>query len=286
VDVAQLKEHLHMREGGPFVAGGVEGDVGEIEGKLATVGYITGSVRATLRLPDGPSFATEQALIEATSGGQTGTVVPVQVLYTLAPGPQARLGGIFIHGNFRTRSRTLLQEMNARVGQPINLAAVGAARRSLRNLNLFHGVQLTPAHSSLGAAHTWLVLAVEERNVRTLEAVGAFSSDFRFSVGADFKDANVLGRAMLLTLSARLANANNLLWHPLRIGDQDLLEARLRAPHPFGLPLTAEASTLYRYRDVASYRERRLTGQAALIKPLLNPLSCRLCPEVTGRLIY
>jgi outer membrane protein assembly factor BamA len=72
----------------------------------------------------------------------------------------------------------------------------------------------------------------------------------------------------------------------LRLGDQDLLEARLRAPHPFGLPLTAEASTLYRYRDVASYRERRLTGQAALIKPLLNPLSCRLCPEVTGRLTY
>ena len=286
VDVAQLKKHLKMRAGGPFVSGGIESDVSDIEGKLATLGYITASVQATLSLPSGPSFATEQALIEATRGNTTGTAVPVSVRYTLAPGPQARLGGIFIHGNFRTRSRTLLQEMNTRVGQPINLAAVGAARRSLRNLNLFNAVQLTPAHSSLGTSHTWLVLAVEERNVRSLEAVGAFSSDFRFSVGADFKDANVLGRAMLLTLTARLANANNLAWHPLRIGDQDLLEARLRAPHPFGWPLTTEASAMYRYRDVHSYRERRLTGQAALIKPVLSQMTCRLCPDVTTRLTY
>lgn len=299
IDAQSLKKRLQMQDGGPFVLGGIDNDLGDIESRLATHGYITSDVKARMTLPDGRSFDNEQALVQATAvaertvavpadeaAQQLQAVVPITVTYTLTPGPQARLGGIFIHGNFRTRSSTLLQEMNAAVDRPINLAAVGAARRSLRNLNLFNAVQLTPAHSSLGTSRTWLVLAVEERNVRTLEAVGAFSSDFRFSLGADFKDANVFGRAMLLTLTARLSNAHNLAWRPLRIGDQDLLEARLRAPHPFGLKINAEASVLYRYRDVASYRERRLTGMAAVSKPVLHRLRCSICPDVTTRLAY
>jgi outer membrane protein assembly factor BamA len=268
INAGELLPRLEQRAQKPFLLDRAHNDGQEIQAFLASKGYTNVSVEDDIDVPkDDPT-------------------APVTIKHHIHLGPKARIGGMFIRGNMRTSRHILVQEMHSRPGDPLDLAALGLARRRLRSFNIFNTVQLSPLSPQADDPTTWLLLALEERDVKTLDGVASFSSDYRFSVGADYRDRNLFGRTMLLTVQLRLSDASELISPKLRIGNQDLLSINLKAPHPFGLPFDADAQLLYRYLDVTEYRERRMGGIASIGRPLLLRTACKLCPSVAGKLGY
>lgn len=271
-----LQEELKLQPGGPFSAQTVERDVQTLQTALFRQGYLHAQVEAQLH------GAVTDAKAELKTPGKT---QQTDIVYVINAGRQSRFGGMLISGNFRTRSSTLQQELHLSPGAPLDLLGVGSARRSLRGLNIFHNVALSPKTPYPAGNDDWLMLRLEERDVRTLDGLAAFSSDYRFAIGAELRDANVLGRAMQLNLQVRLANVSKVFPYA-RIGDQDIIEAQLRAPHPFGLPFLAEGQALYRHQSVKGYMEKRIGGMVAVSRPLLSSDDCTYCVNLSGRLAY
>jgi hypothetical protein len=121
-----------------------------------------------------------------------------------------------------------------------------------------------------------------------------------FTVGADYRDRNLFGRAVRLDVQLRWSNASLLRrdqpgdpppadgkvpsW--ARIGNADRVQVVLRAPEPFGFPAGVEGVALYNLEDKPLFFERRVATTARLLRDLLDREDCRRCPGVSASLGY
>lgn len=259
-------EHLALKQGAPYVPGKLESDAQELHAQLASHGFMNATIDSKAETM--PNSAD------------------MRVVFDINAGQAQKLGGLIVRGNFRTKPSVIAQELGLNIDAPLNVTALGAARRRLRAFNIFNSLQLTPLATVPPSTQTWVLVGVEELDVRNLDAVLAFSTDVLLSVGADYRDRNVFGRAIGLDITVRLSNASEVVAPTMRIGNMDKFEAKLRAPHPFGLPFDAEGTGFYDYQDLELYRYRRVGGTGALIRTLLPRGACEGCPSIVGRLGY
>jgi outer membrane protein assembly factor BamA len=268
VDLDGLVGRLRLREGAPFVDESLGDDHREILATLAAHGYTRGDVERDMMRP---------------AAGEGGDVI---IHYTVHAGPKSRFGGALVRGNFRTSTRLIEEQLRLNAGDDLDLVALGDARRRLRALGPFASVELVPLDAWRGEEETWLLVEVQERDVRTFDGVFAFSTDDRFTVGADYRDRNLFGRAVRLDLRLRLGRVFGDIHPWLRIGNADRFEGHVRAPRPFNVPFDVEASTFYRHEDRPTYREERLGIGAGAVRQLARRSDCRFCPDVIGTLRY
>lgn len=268
VDVRKLETGLRLVEGAPFASSRLDDDRRQVLATLGANGYIHADARLeTVSLGE----------------GDTGDVV---LRYRIHPGARASFDGLFVRGNFRTSRAVIDEALGLTPGAPLDLVAVGRARRRLRDLGIFTSVDLRPAGARRVSGGTWLLAAVQERTGRSADAVLAFATDELLSVGADYLDINLFGRAIRFETQLRLSNASAPFGErcggPVgetsrfdlrcgRIGNRDLAQVMLRAPRPEGLPFDVEATTVYDYQDKPLYRERRLGLSAAVIRAFESP---------------
>ncbi len=257
---------LALRPGAPFVPEHLDDDRRAMAALLAENGY---------------SHATLEQEVEGGEGDG-----PVKLRYVIDAGPRANFAGVLVLGNFRTDEGLIEQEIGLDAGAPLDLSAIGGARRRLRELGIFGSVDLAPLGTWRGDADTWLVARVQEREQRALDAVVGFATDEMFSVGADYRDRNLFGRAVRLDLELRLGNASELLVPQARIGNVDRGQLVLRVPTPLGLPFDLQGSGLYRYEDKPLFTERRIGLATAISRELLARDSCDGCPGIAGTFGY
>lgn len=268
VDEAALRARLALQPGRPFVEAELGPDRRLILGALAEAGYPHAELGRRLKQPyrDQPGDVT--------------------LTYTVEPGPRARYAGVLLVGNVRTADDVLLDQLQLEVGEPLVASRLVAARQRLRGLGAFGNVELRPLAPTRTATDTWLLAAVEERDRRQLFLALTFSTNEFFSVGADFSDLNLFGRAASLALEARFANASEL-GTPLKIGQRDRAQLRLRAPRPLGAPFDVEATLLYDLLNRPDiFVERRVGAQLALVRTLARRGEGWLRPLVTASLVY
>ena len=264
VDDDDVRKRLVLVEGTPFVSSALDRDRREVLAALAAAGYIHADV-------------SQDVVSLAADGGN------VLVRYEVRAGPRAYFGGVFVRGNFRTRRSLIEETLGLARGDPLDLVAVGRARRRLRDLGIFGSFELRPLGASRPAAETWLLAALQERDTRALDIATSFATDELFSVGLDYLDTNLLGRAIRLETQVRTGNAGELLGESCggpapagastgidlrcgRIGNRDLLRAVLRAPRPFGLRIDVEGTALYDFQDKPIYRERRVGATVGVLR--------------------
>lgn len=275
LEATRVTERMRLVAGAPYVEGRLVSDRREILTVLAASGYPQAVVNRKLKVP----YKTEAG--------------EAYFVYNIEPGPRSTFGGFLVRGNFRTRASVIEDELSLSPGEPLDLLALTDATQRLRSLGVFSSVDLRPMDQWKEGEETWLLVDVTERNQQTLDAVFGFSTDDLFSVGADFRDDNFIGRAIHLRLSARLSNASELLTQ-YNIGRRDSLNGEIRAPHPLGLPFNADYNAFYTYEDKTTgigesldgYTRRRVGAGVAISRPFLNSAVCNLCPEITGRLGY
>lgn len=273
VDREALFSRLKLTENRPYVHPELGNDRREILTTLAAAGYPNGVVHRDMTKP------------KPSEGG------PVVIHYRIEPGPRSLFGGFLVRGNFRTVRSVLANEISLDPGAPLDLVALGRARRRLRGLGPFSSVELKPLDLWRETPSTWLLVAVQERDQRALDAVGAYSTDNGFQVGVDYRDHNLFGRAIRLDTTLRLGTFFDLIpggsqGRGLRIGNADIANATLAAPQPLGAPFDASGSLFYRYEDRSDYTERRIGGSAGLVRDLVRRSTCALCPDSTASLKY
>jgi outer membrane protein assembly complex protein YaeT len=268
VDRDRLLSKLALKGGAPYVESELGTDRRKILAALAATGFTRAEVSRKLKVP-------HQAL-----AGE------VSIAYRIEPGPRSTFAGVLLRGNFRTSSGVIEDQLSLEAGDPLDLAAVGEAKRRLRALGVFGSIDLRPLGTWRDEEETWLLASLEERDRRTLDAVFSFSTTDFFSVGFDYGDRNFFGRAITLNLKLRFANASELVSKDLFIGERDDIEAKARAPRPFGLPFDAEGRGFYSFENRPAYRERRVGTSFALSKALLARTACEICPTVIASLGY
>lgn len=264
----EVMRPLSLVRGAPFVEDRLGADRRAVLTALATEGFVNAEVRRSMTLP-----------YETQSGD-------VRIEYRVTPGERALFGGYLVRGNFRTVESVMRYELQLEPGRPLDLVALTQARQRLRELGVFGSVELVPLDAWLESPDTWLLVDVTERSLRTLDLAGSFATDDLLSLGLDFRDPNFLGRAINLFVSTRLSNASELVSERLRIGNLDAIQARIRAPHPLGLPFDADYSLFYRYKNTPRFFERRVGLTAGVSRVLVAEEDCRRCPRVTLRLGY
>jgi outer membrane protein assembly complex protein YaeT len=262
-----LRRHLKLVDGAPFVESQLASDRRALLQLLAESGYPRAQVGRSLKLP------------YKTDGGF------VEIAYTIDPGKPSLLGGVLVRGNFRTSESVINDELSLSPGDPLNLVAVSDATQRLRQLGVFASAELDPLDTWKTSTTTWLLAVTQERDRRTIDAVFGFRTDEYFSVGADAHDNNFLGHAIRVDLSARLSNADRVLVQE-RIGLADRLTARVTAPHPLGLPFNMQYTASYDYEDKPLYKLREIDGTASAFRTLIQRTACDVCPNLVGTLFY
>jgi outer membrane protein assembly factor BamA len=285
-EFTELRSRLRLLPGRPYVASHLADDRRELLATLARHGYPRAEVNRRLRVP-----------FEGSAG-------EASLVYAIEPGPRTQLGGYLIRGAIHTRTRVIEQELRLEPGTPIDLVALSEAERRLRALGVFASVAIRPlGGTTAGTATTssaapgvalsgssspidsWVMVALEERRLRTLDFVGSFATDDLFSIGADYRDSNLFGRAIHTTVALRLSNASEALF-PIRIGNTDLIQGSIQAPHPFGLPFEADLTGLYNFQDKPLFTYRQAGGSGTLFRVLSTQGACALCAAVVASFSY
>ena len=262
-----LRKQVHLQEGPqPWVAQSAITLEDNVRAALANMGYLHAQLTPHITPPSPPSQPN------------------YHLDFGIVAGPQAHYQGLFLRGEVRTRTRVITDEVSLEDGEVLDLVQVSRAQRRLRGLNIFGSLDFTPMQASPQSPNTFLLASVQERDVRTVDVIAAFSTDDLGSLGLTFKDLNALGRGMTWTGELRLGDAARLT--PLHIGNVDKLSLNLRAPHPEGLPFDLSLNGGFSYRNYDTFSERLLGGGVAIARVLLERNTCPLCPTITGKLAY
>lgn len=258
LDESSVRAHLTLVAGAPYVEAKLASDHAEVLASMAELGY-------------------HQAEVEQIQDGDG-------LIYRVQPGVQRRFAGALIRGGFRTHDSLVLRALGHEPGEPLNLLEVSRGKRRLRRLGILSSVEVESLPSA-DPERTWLLVSLKEADVQTLDLVGSFTTDDLFAVGVDFRDRNLLGRALRLDLSGRFANAAEFATEA-RIGRADRLAAVLGIPEPFGAPFDLETGLSVELENRDVLFERRLGGHLALQRTFYRGQSCEICPELSGAFAY
>ncbi|MFO0727128.1 MAG: POTRA domain-containing protein [Myxococcota bacterium] len=268
IDARALTARLLLTDGAPYADASLAPDRREIVAAMAAAGYPRAEVHRRLKAP----YKDQEGAAE--------------IRYSVDPGVPASYGGLLIQGNLRTRASVIEDQLGLSLGEPLSSRKLAEAKRRLRNLGVFGTVELRPVGLTREKKETLVLVSVEERARRNLFLALSFSTDDYFSVGADYLDRNLLGRAISLDVSARLANASEVLT-TLKIGQRDRISLRLRAPRIFGSGFDVETQGFY---DLVNrpeiFKERRVGASIALLRTILDRTACTGCPSLIASLAY
>ncbi len=189
--------------------------------------------------------------------------------FAVDEGARARLSAIFVAGNARTDEGVLRRELGLREGAPLDPEAVSEAIGRLRRTGVFRRVNGRLLGVEDGRRDVALLVTVEERPARTVDAALAVSTSEYLSGSVELRDRNFGGTLSDLTIRAQLGplvvpsallprfgfnldppqTAQNWLGAQVGIRSRSLGHISLRVPRLLGSPLNGLASVDAELRD-------------------------------------
>jgi outer membrane protein insertion porin family len=195
-DAKFLLDSLSLRPGAPYTAAAVREDGRRLERMLGDAGF--------------PSGSAEPEVV------RTGD--RVKLTWVLKPGIRARVGPVFVRGNFVTEPETILEQIPLRSGDLLTTTGRERGQRNLGFLQLFNNASpLSFPGQTEKRATVPMVVEVEERYEQySVVHIGAGlstdqkppDSSFPFGVflRAGYDNRNLLGHGWGLTSQAALGN--------------------------------------------------------------------------------
>jgi outer membrane protein insertion porin family len=181
VATGPLLDATRLKPGTPFLPNALADDENEVASKIAALGYPHVSVSSKVAMSKDPSRA--------------------DIVWHIDPGPYVELGRVFWTGNFLTRKSLLKRQLKLQEGKPFSLAAVLAAQRRLRDLDLFHSVQVRTIGLKEKASKVHLLIALVEKPAYSFELGGGYQTDKGFYGRTKVSDRNFLGTGTQLRLA-------------------------------------------------------------------------------------
>jgi outer membrane protein assembly factor BamA len=151
----------------------------------------------------------------------------VHVIHRAEAGERVSFGQLLVRGNFRTRRRTIVREMQLEPGTPYDLGALFDGQSRVRQLGLFDSVRVSPIAETDGDSETGVnhvIVQLEEASSRfiehriTLEARAATPQPLLLVLSNEptFRDLNIGGRARELRI---FGNFDLDILEPQRVSD-------------------------------------------------------------------
>jgi outer membrane protein insertion porin family len=181
ISADRLLAAARLKSGTPFKPYAVADDENELAAQLSALGY--------------PHVLVKAKVAMSSDQGRADIVFHIDL------GPFVEVGRIFWTGNFRTRRTVLNRQMDLKEGAPFSLAAVLAAQRRLRNLDLFQSVQVRTIGLKEKAAKVHLLVTMVEKPAHYFELGGGYETDKGIYGRTKVGDRNFLGTGKDLRLA-------------------------------------------------------------------------------------
>jgi outer membrane protein insertion porin family len=204
-----LTTELELRTGAPYTPFKLQNDENRISAYLAQMGYPHAEVNADQTL------TADQARVD--------------IIHSITPGPEVRMGDVFFLGNFRTRERFMRREVDLAPGDPFVLQEVLESQRNLRDLNIFESVQVVPIGLKEKESTADLIVGAVEKEPYYFELGGGYQTDTGFFGRGKLGDLNFLGTGKDTSVGGRISEVGYR-WD-LGMGE----------PRFLGLPIQAKA---------------------------------------------
>ena len=143
---AELRRVLKLRLGGPYSDDLLADDARRIVAAYKTVG---------------------RPYVQADFSGSTwnDAHTRIRVRFRITEGPEVRFGEIVIRGNFKTRSRVIMQDLPFRTGELLDLTKLEQGERNLQTHFIFDSVRLTPLGLASQRNPVPILVTVRERYI-------------------------------------------------------------------------------------------------------------------------
>lgn len=161
---SQLRSIIGIRQGNPYLAGGVDSDQERVRLEYLDYGYQNATVEVETTLNDGRASAN--------------------VRFIVTEGPQVIVDQIIILGNQGTSANTIMRALTLRPGEPLGTSAMLESRQRLVALGLFRTIRITDRRHGSEPLRD-VIVEVEEAPRTTLGYGGGLEGGMRLRPTAD-----------------------------------------------------------------------------------------------------
>ncbi|MBN2297231.1 MAG: hypothetical protein JXM72_01485, partial [Deltaproteobacteria bacterium] len=117
----------------------------------------------------------------------------VDIVYDIDEGPRVAMGHMYFEGNFRTKEKVLLKELEMQPGEPFSLKKMLYAQRDIRDMDIFHSVQFKTIGLEEKRDEITLLVNIEERKPYYVQFGSGYESDIGVFGQIRGGDHNLLG---------------------------------------------------------------------------------------------
>ncbi len=185
------------------------------------------------------------------------------VSYEIAEGKRARIEGIRIHGDNKTREFVVARELTFEEGEYFDVDAIGESQANLYRTGLFNSVWMEPAREDTGRTERRLDVWLNERQSVSLDLSIGYATIDGPEVAAQLVNRNLQGQATRLEFHGHVSTLVREVG--TSVGD----------PWILGLPIAGELSVDYSWNDEEAFLAETERGAFLLTKGLGPALTLR-----------
>jgi len=169
----EISEAIRIKEGQPFLENVISEDQKSLASLISEKGYPHIKIKGDFSINE----------------DQTGAAV----LYTVDEGPYTEMGDVHLSGNFRTKNRIILNELEIKPRAPFSLVKLLESQRNIRNLNIFDSVQFKTAGLKEKGERIHLFVETEEKRPYFVQVGLGYDTARKFYGNAVSGDRNLFG---------------------------------------------------------------------------------------------
>ncbi len=185
------------------------------------------------------------------------------VSYEIVEGKRARISGIRIHGNDKTRKFVIEREFTFAAGEYFDVDKIGESQANLYRTGLFNSVWMEPARDETGMSERGLDIRLGERRSVSLDLSIGYATIDGPEVTGQLLNRNLQGRATSLKFHGHASQLQRDVG--TAVGD----------PWFLGLPVAGEFSVDYSWSDEDAYTAEMERGAFILTKEIGPALTLR-----------
>lgn len=166
-------QDMKMKPGEPFRQFLIKDDAAAIASRVSEQGH------PYVKIQNDVSISDDQSQADLT--------------YHVDEGPYVKMGDIYFRGNFRTRQKILLNEIELKSEAPFSLRKMLESQKNIRDLDIFNTVNFKTFGLEEKMDEVDLIIETEEKKPYYLEVGGGYDTERGFFLHSTIGDRNLLG---------------------------------------------------------------------------------------------
>lgn len=115
------------------------------------------------------------------------------IIFNVDEGPYVEMGRVYVTGNFRTRNKVILDELEIHEGEPFSLKKMLETNRNIRNINALESADFKALGLNEKSKRVTLLVDTEEKKPYYFQFGGGYDTRKHFYVNAKAGDHNLFG---------------------------------------------------------------------------------------------